>query len=152
MTAPVAVAHDDEEACAICLRRIHALWPLKVCTLACHHRFCVTCIVPWFDTATTCPVCRRDIASRPRAAIIGMAMQLVTLEATHSALAVLLTRDGKARRASAAAPPKTPWEYWMDLSALPPNRQHAWSMIYLAWVMCIAGGTYSVVARLVGLY
>lgn len=48
--------------CCICLRELEQDDICGVTILnTCGHRFHSTCIIPWFDENTTCPICRTHV-------------------------------------------------------------------------------------------
>lgn len=48
------------DVCSICLDNITA----DKITTPCNHSFHTACFMRWYNTATTCPVCRTDISYR----------------------------------------------------------------------------------------
>eukprot|EP00928_Gymnodinium_smaydae_P097897 TRINITY_DN8980_c0_g1_i2.p1 TRINITY_DN8980_c0_g1~~TRINITY_DN8980_c0_g1_i2.p1 ORF type:complete len:494 (+),score=23.95 TRINITY_DN8980_c0_g1_i2:67-1482(+) len=53
---------DSPEACAICLEDMARGQPLA--QLPCHHCFHAACIRSWLPSSLTCPLCKRDVASK----------------------------------------------------------------------------------------
>lgn len=47
-----------EEQCPICQESLSD----PGVELSCHHRFCLDCILPWFDQKTDCPLCRHSLS------------------------------------------------------------------------------------------
>uniref|UniRef100_H2YPU2 RING-type E3 ubiquitin transferase n=1 Tax=Ciona savignyi TaxID=51511 RepID=H2YPU2_CIOSA len=60
---PIVVIHQsnagDERQCSICMEEFkeHA----KATELRCSHVFHVSCITPWLDLHSTCPICRKPV-------------------------------------------------------------------------------------------
>ena len=45
------------DTCTIC----HEAMPLKAKKLACKHKFCPECIIPWLKVSASCPTCRKSV-------------------------------------------------------------------------------------------
>lgn len=60
---------DDNRQCGVCCTRL--VDGVVITRLPCGHLYHLTCIIPWFDRACTCPECRYELETHDEAYEVG---------------------------------------------------------------------------------